>query len=273
MVVTHLVGPYTFTDPLLDETRRALLASWVARMRDAFGDEVGVHLHPWCHFVESAGVPCRTAPSTVYPAGDPTGYSVIVESYAERDIRQMLQTTKQIFHARGLGVPTSFRAGGWTLGPETLRALAATGFTVDSSAVSWARLAPEWEDHDLYKWNRSQWATITDTSQPWYPSSRDLHAATPPRVPVLEVPDNGILVDYITAGDMIEVFTKNWTGRPGALTEPRQLSIGYHPTTLGALDFEARLDGALSHIDRYQAKDGTGPVVYARLSDLTKVWP
>jgi len=89
---------------------------------------------------------------------------------------------------------------------------------------------------------------------------------------VLEVPDNGSLVDYITAGEMIDVFTKNWTGRPGALTEPRQLSIGYHPTTLFRSDFEARLDSALRHIDRYQAKHGAGPVVYTRLSDLTKVW-
>ena len=101
----------------------------------------------------------------------------------------------------------------------------------------------------------------------------NLLAATPPRLLVLEVPDNGILVDYITAGEMIDVFTKNWTARPGALTEPRQLSIGYHPTTLARADLEVRLDSALAHIDRYLAKHGAGPVVYARMSDLTRVWP
>ena len=273
LVLTHFLGPYTFTDPALSEERRTSLAAWAARMRDTFGDEIGVHLHPWCHFIETTGVPCRTAPSTVERAGDRTGYSVIVASYSEEESIAILDASRRIFAARGLGTPTSFRAGGWTAGVNTVRALAATGFTVDSSATSWARLEAEWAGYDLYAWNMTHWAPIGDTSQPWYPSAANLLADTAPQVPVLEVPDNGILVDYITAGEMIDVFTRNWAGRPGALTEPRQLSIGYHPTTIVQSDFEARLDTALSHIDRYQAKDGAGPVVYARLSDLTKVWP
>jgi hypothetical protein len=272
LVITHFVGPYTFTDPLLTEERRALLARWAAGMRDTFGDEIGMHLHPWCHFIEMTGVPCRITPSTVEPTGDRTGYSVIVASYSEQESIAILDAAKTIFSTRGLGTPTSFRAGGWTAGANTMRALAATGFTVDSSAISWARLAAEWEGYDLYAWNKTQWAPIGDTSQPWYPSIANLLGDAAPHVPVLEVPDNGNLVDYITAGEMIDVFTKNWTGRPGALTEPRQLSIGYHPTTLFQSDLEARLDSALRHIDRYQAKNGAGPVVYTRLSDLTKVW-
>ena len=272
LVLTHFIGPYTFTDPALGEERRAFLASWAVRMRETFGDEIGMHLHPWCHFVERTAVPCRASPSTVSPTGDRSGYSVVLASYDEKEAIAMLAEAKRIFAARNLGTPTSFRAGGWTLGLDTVRALAASGFLVDSSANSWARLAAEWAGHELYEWNMTHWAPIGDTSQPWYPSAANLLSNTAPTLPVLEVPDNGSLVDYITAGEMIDVFTKNWTGRPGALTEPRQLSIGYHPTTLFRSDFEARLDSALRHIDRYQAKDGAGPVVYTRLSDLTKVW-
>ncbi|MCA9583622.1 MAG: hypothetical protein KC416_17605, partial [Myxococcales bacterium] len=56
-----------------------------------------------------------------------------------------------------------------------------------------------------------------------------------------------------------------------ALEEPRAFSIGYHPPSLKP-EFQNRLHHALDHIDRYQAKHNAGPVVYARLSDLVRVW-
>ena len=39
--------------------------------------------------------------------------------------------------------------------------------------------------------------------------------------------ENGALVDYVTADEMIAVFQANWPG--GALAAPRDLTIGYHP--------------------------------------------
>ena len=57
LLLTHFVGPYTFTDPALTPERVTTLASWVTGMRDDYSDEIGLHIHPYCSFVEAAGVP------------------------------------------------------------------------------------------------------------------------------------------------------------------------------------------------------------------------
>ena len=89
-------------------------------------------------------------------------------------------------------------------------------------------------------------------------------------LPILELPDNGALVDYVTANEMIDMFRKNFDGH--ALAEPREYSIGYHPVDFSDAFFQ-RIDTALTEIDKHLAADDHGPVVYARVSDTIKVWP
>jgi hypothetical protein len=269
--LTHFVGPYTFTDPKVTPQRAELLASWVKGMRDKYGDEIGLHIHPWCSFVEQTSVKCLSTPSFAKSDGDATGYTVVLSSYAKDDMATLLVRAKEIFAQHGLGTPTSFRAGGWTAEIHTLQALADKGFVADASAANWRRME-EWKDvpgTTLYAWNQEHWVTINDTSQPYYPSQSDMLESSPPVVPILEVPDNGLLVDYVTADEMIEVFQKNWDGT--AALAPRMVSIGYHPPNFGE-NFKTRIHTALSHIDQYLASQDKGPVIYARLSDLPKVW-
>jgi hypothetical protein len=270
--LTHFVGPYTFTDPGVSETRRAAIVDWLLGMRDGHDDEIGLHIHPYCSFVESAGLECLIEPSYAYSTGDDTGYAVFLTAYDEEQTQTLLERADAIFEERGLGRPTGFRAGGWTADLHTLRALGRAGFVADTSAANWSRLE-EWEGYpgaSLYEWNRDQWASIDETSQPYYPSETDILGTEPPVIPVLEVPDNGLLVDYVTAEEMIEVFGANWPG--GALAEPRQVSIGYHPPNF-SVEFQTRIHGALEHADRFLASRGEGPVVYATLSELVLVWP
>jgi hypothetical protein len=272
LLLTHFVGPYTFTDPSLSAARREFLVDWVTDLRDREGDEIGLHIHPWCHFVESAGLACRTESSFARSTGDTTGYTVFLGSYSEGEFTALLEHAIDLFQDAGLGRPTSFRAGGWTLEPATMRALAATGFAADTSAANWARME-EWADNPgatLFQWNRDHWTSIDETSQPYYPSTTDLLSAASPRVSVLEVPDNGLLVDYVTGSEMIAMFTDNLGS--GILAAPRVYSIGYHPPNFSETFF-ARMDQALGEIDRHLAAADLGPVVYARLSDLIHVWP
>ena len=272
LLLTHFVGPYTFTDPALSASRRAFLVDWVTGLRDREGDEIGLHIHPYCHFVESAGVGCQTTSSFARPDGDDTGYTVFLGSYSEGEFTALLEHAIDLFQDAGLGRPTSFRAGGWTLEPQTMRALAATGFSADTSAANWQRME-EWADNPgatLFQWNRDHWSPIDELSQPYYPSTTDLLSASSPRVSVLEVPDNGLLVDYVTGSEMIEMFAANLG--TGVLEAPRVYSIGYHPPNFSETFF-SRMDQALGEIDRHLAAADLGPVVYARLSDLVLVWP
>ncbi len=271
--VTHFVGPYTFTDPAVSPDRAAYLANWVIDLRDRYGDEIGLHIHPYCNFVETTSVTCRTQPSFAKSQGDTTGYTVVVGSYTRDEFGELLRAADELFVAHGLGKPTSFRAGGWTAEIHTLQALADNGYVADGSGANWRRME-EWKgipDTTLYAWNQEHWTTINDTSQPYYPSLADiLESAPAPTVPVLEVPNNGILVDYVRADEMIEIFEANWPGGP--LDTPRVYSIGYHPPNFSEV-YKTRIHDALSHVDQFLVSADLGPVVYTTLSDLALVWP
>ena len=270
LVITHFVGPYTFTDPSVTPARRKVLVDWVNGMARDKGDEVGLHVHPWCNFVTTAGVTCRTSPSFAY-ANDTSGYTVILASYTRAELDKIFKRATELFVQNGLPRPTSFRAGGWTANEDVLAALAGAGHVADSSACNWARLE-EWENHagaQLYPWNKTHWSAIDETTQPYYPQTTDMQADAAPHLPLLEIPDNGALVDYVTGQEMIDMLNANWP-QHGALAAPVTYAIGYHPVSFSETFFQ-RLDTALTEIDKYV--DGAGPIVYTRMSEMTKVYP
>ena len=73
------------------------------------------------------------------------------------------------------------------------------------------------------------WAPIGDTSQPYWPSQTDVLASGGSTLPILEVPDNGVMIDYVTLPEMTGIFDANWNGEP--LEQPVTLMMGFHPAT------------------------------------------
>src|SRR5207253_2483872 len=143
-----------------------LLVDWVTGMQRDHGDEIGLHVHPWCSFVADAGVTCRTSPSFAYAEGDTTGYTVILNSYTRSELDKLFHHATALFQANGLPAPTSFRAGGWTADEHVLQALVTAGHVADSSACNWARIE-EWKNQpgaSIYQWNMEHWAPIDETS-------------------------------------------------------------------------------------------------------------
>lgn len=273
MRFTHFIGPYTFTDSGISDDRKHELATWAKTQRDQYGDEIGLHIHPWCHFVISAGLTCITDQSTRFEEGDTTGYTIKLGAYGQAGFEQLLTRADEIFAEHELGKPVTFRAGAWTATTDTLKALAAKGFVADTSANNWRRME-EWigiDNGELYNWNMENWQSITDTSQPYYPNQSDQQSDAAPQIPILEVPDNAIMVDYVTVEEMIEIFGKNWDG--GALTRPTTFMMGFHPAPGMSRSEFRRLDEILTHSDQFLAADHAGPVVYPVLKDLPMVWP
>jgi hypothetical protein len=272
--LTHFVGPWTFTDPDVPPERADLLVDWLTQHRDEDRDEIGLHIHPFCSFVDTTSVPCREAPSYVYDEGDPTGYTVLSSAYTVEEYTELLLAADTLFEARGMGKPTSFRAGGWIADEGVLQALVNAGYVADTSANNW-QLMEEWEggaNGVLWAWNQEHWAGIDSTSQPYYPSAADASVAGSPSIGILEVPDNGILADYVEVEEMIAVLEANWDG--GAVGEPKVFSIGYHNRTTGlGFNFRDNIEDTLDHVDRFLAQDDAGPLVYATLSEMPIVWP
>jgi hypothetical protein len=269
MRISQFFAPYHYTDPELSEARKAEIDAWIKEQRDGYGDEIGLHIHGWCHFIDTTGVPCRTAETFYW--NDGSGYTTIVAAYTEDEMVTILEASIAMFESHGLGRPTSFRAGGWTADEGTLGALARTGFTLESSAVPPHRLA-DWQGYALYDWNMEHWAGITETSQPYYPLATHAAEADPAHgLRVLEVPDNGVLVDYVTGEDMRQIYEQNHpAGAP--LAEPTLYQIGHHPPNFSS-EYFSRLDSALDLVDQHLYASDLGPAIYVTLGELVAVWP
>ena len=271
MRITHFPGPYTFTDPALTPARKAELASWLNKQKTDFGDEIGLHIHPWCHFVESAGLTCNTVDSTVYTM-DTTGYTIKLGAYGRDGMRTLLEHSKTLFQQNGLPTPKTFRAGGWTATLDTVAALADAGFVADTSALNWKYIEGAWGDKELYRWNMENWAPINDTSQPYYPNQSDVLSGDAPNLSILEVPDNGVMIDYTSVAQLNAIFDANWTGDQ-ILESPRTLMMGFHPAP-GFSEAEfVRVNEFLKHADMFLASNHTGPVVYITLEDVVAAFP
>jgi len=267
--ITHFVGPHAFTDPTIAQTRQDSLAAWAIHARDVLHDEIGLHVHPFCNFVEAAGLACIL--DTTYEAAGAykPGYAIPCFLYTEEEFTTLLRYADTLFAHRGLGKPTSFRAGGWWAEAHTLAALAGDGFLIDASGCNYKRAFDGNTTGAMYEWYATTWGNMTDTTQPYYPSLTNVSVADSSRPGVLEAPDNGILVDYISVTEMKTVFAENWNGK--ALAAPKQFSVGYHPSTLDNAHFAA-LDSVFTHCDQFLAEQDNGPVVYARMSELVQVW-
>jgi hypothetical protein len=269
--MTHFVGPYTFTDPAMTAERKAELVTWLLAQRDNFTDEIGLHIHPYCHFVEAAGVTCITDQSVVY-SSDPSGYTIKVGAYDRATFGKLLDKANELFEANGLNRPRTFRAGAWTATLDTLGALADKGFVADTSALNWARIE-EWENQgnrELYRWNMANWTPIDDTSQPYWVSQSDVLLDTAPTLPILEVPDNGVMIDYVTLEEMNGLFDTNWDRAP--LATPTSLMMGFHPAPGFSNDEYRRVDGFLDYADMHLASRDLGPVVYITLEDIVRAY-
>lgn len=267
--ITHFVGPYTFTDPAVTPARQQQLVTWLLDKRDRFADEIGLHIHPWCNFVTSAGLTCVTDQSTTTPTGDTTGYSIKLGAYGRTNMGILLQHAKMLFEQHGLNAPKTFRAGGWTATLETMQALADNGYVADSSALNWARIE-EWGTAELYRWNMENWAPINDTSQPYFPSQANVLTSTTPTLPVLEAPDNGVMIDYVSLVEMNGIFDANWNGQ--TLMSPQTLTMGFHPSEQFPETAYRRVDGFFKYADAKLASSHHGPVVYITLSDVVAAY-
>lgn len=267
--ITHFFAPYHYTDPELSYARKKFVHNFMVRMNEEEGDEIGLHIHGWCHFVDTTPVTCKTKES--FSTNDGTGYSTILEAYSQTEMEDILRASTRMFKRKGLPHPRSFRAGGWTAGPKVLQALANTGFNVDTSAVPAYRLS-SWKGWPLYDWNMAHWDGITETSQPYYPAARSPNMEGYPSINILEVPDNGVLVDYVSAQDMKEIFNLNFPDKK-PLVKPTLYQIGFH--TVDSFLYGSRMraiEETLEYIEQHSYAKGKGPAVYVNISELTSVF-
>lgn len=221
-------------------------------------DEQGLHIHAWKNLVEASGVKFRTTPSFVvdgFMIADckiDCGQEIALTGYTNEELRKIIAHSIEILQKAGFKRPKSFRAGGWQADDTVLDALAAEGFTLDSSATIADFLLPEWGKYKLHKMVKNLWMNISPTSQPYnYTTSSGLK--------ILELPNNSCLSDYMTGEDMFKVFQSNAEILQKNPKKNVYLSIGFHQET--AAEYLPHLREAIQLL-RNSAKQNKTPIEF-----------
>jgi hypothetical protein len=166
--------------------------------------------------------------------------------YTNAELRKIIAHSIEILQKQGFNRPKSFRAGGWQADDNVLDALAAEGFTLDSSATYADFLLPEWGKYKLHKMVKDLWKQTKPTSQPYiYQTSSGLK--------ILELPNNSCLSDYMTGAEMLKVFQSNAQILKKNPKKNVYLSIGFHQET--AAEFLPNLREAIRLIRNYSKRN------------------
>ena len=251
------------TDQVSTERQDAMLA-WT-KARQAKGDEIALHLHMWTEYVLAAGVGhvapgARTAPSW---AGRGDGYDVPITAYSEAEQKTLIDFGVKLMIDHGLPKPTSFRAGGDMGDAATLRAVAASGFTADCTAVA--------KDYPPIGRIPYPW-TLPTGAQPYQPSKTDANA--PGDLPLLEAPTIGGNTYGFTVQSIQSQIKSNLglLARAGAVaTERKAITAVSHPGTIVPAE-RAAIEALLGAFGPLRYDTDSGPVRFVTLAQLAKAY-
>ncbi|HVR89022.1 MAG TPA: hypothetical protein VHG53_05690 [Candidatus Limnocylindria bacterium] len=254
-----LWNPRAWTTTQVSPERQDAMLAWT-KGRVAKGDEVGLHLHMWTDYVRAAGLTPKTAPSW---AGRGDGYDVPMTAYTEDEQKTFIDYGLKLMLDHGLPRSTSFRAGGDIGDAGTLRALAASGFNVDCTAV--ARDYPP-IGRIPYPW------TLPAGAQPYRPSRTDANA--PGDLTLLEAPTIGGNTYAFTVQSIQPQIRANLTlfAPPGSVAQGRKaITIVSHPGTIVPAE-RAAIEALLRAFAPLRYDRDAGPVRFVTLAQLAKAY-
>jgi hypothetical protein len=218
------------------------------------GDEKALHIHGWRRLFEAAGDTFRSSPTfwgtTLDPHSeaclDDCGHEVPISLYTTDELRRVVKFSLDKLETNGFGRAKSFRCGGWMAKPVVRDAIAAEGLRYEHSAVPTVFLQPQLGTMPIYGWLSDLWKGTTNTSQPYSIATSS--------TPLLEVPDNGALSDYVSSQQMVDTFEANKAAFLADRSKNVVVSIGFHEET--AASYAPRLEAALQRI--YDEVKGQG---------------
>ena len=157
--------------------------------------------------------------------------------------------------------PTSVRAGGLFANAANLRAIAAAGFTADTSATPagpFGNLVLPW--------------TLAKDAQPYRPSRTDANQAGD--LPILEVPNNAGNTYGLTSFSIQRVVNDDLAMLPPAGTPAmtrKTLTFVSHPSTVDATE-RAAIERLFQAFEPYRWDRDKGPVRFVTLSQVAKAY-
>lgn len=252
-------NPRVWTTDQVSPERQDAMLKWT-KERAEKGDEVALHLHMWTDYVRAAGVAPKTVPSW---AGRGDGYDVPITAYTEAEQKALIDYGVKLMVDHGLPRPTSFRAGGDMADAATLRAVAASGFDLDCTAVA--------KDYPSIGRIPYPWS-LPVGAQPYRPSRTDANAAGD--LPLLEAPTIGGNTYAFTVASIQPQIRANLalfapTGK--VATERKAITVVSHPGTIVPAE-RAAIEALLGAFDALRYDKDAGPVRFVTPAQLAKAY-
>lgn len=249
MPMTHYFNPRVYTNPAITPERAQYLTNWV-KQRGRVGDEVSLHIHMHYDLVAAAGLTPKTDPRW---GGREEGHDVLTTAYNYEESKQIYSWAIDKFIENGLGKPQGYRAGGWFLDIENLRALNDLGFVYDTSGSDYKQ--PYGPNQQLRQWN------LSDTAKPYQVSRSNQNGSNPPLMAIWEYPNNGADSTNRDANELIRRLRANLQTDSGYRNEAQVLTYLSHPHWFGTID-NAKMVALFDEAENHKYKNDNGPLIY-----------
>ncbi len=256
--MTLMWNPRVWTTTQVSSGRANAMLEWTMKMSTSAAAEIALHLHAWTDFVLAAGVTPRVSPSWA-SRGD--GYDVPLTAFTEAETRQLIDHALKLMADHQMPKPTSFRGGGLFANAANLRAVAAAGFTADTSATpsgDFGQLALPW--------------SLPRDAQPYRPSRDD--AGVPGDLSLLEVPNiAGNTYGYTAFSIQRTINDDRALLAPAGsvATQKRTLTLVSHPATIDATE-RAAIEALFRAFEPYRYDRDAGPLRFVTLAQLAKAY-
>jgi|GEM_PF-3324810 len=258
MRIVHLLNPRVWNSSAVSTGSANNQIAFVKDKMNRYDDEVGMHMHMFKDMVEKAGV----IPSTITGwSNRPDGYDVPLTEYSYEDSKKLFSWGVAEFVRKGFPKPITFRAGGWFIDMENIKALRDTGFLVDTSGRT------KYNSRGFGSGTAVQgpWS-LSDTQSPYWISKNSQNAAANSKslgIGILEMPNNGVDSWAFSEEQLLDRFKKNYTEM--ILQNERMLVYLSHPEYMNKEG--PKIEKVLRYIKYFTYDGDSGPVIYTTFKE------
>lgn len=256
--VTHMFNPRIWNSSASKTTIDAQIA-FVKNSKTKYNDEVALHLHMFTDMLTKAGI--EQLPVKGW-GNRKDGYDIPLSKFSYEDSKKLFVWAIEEFKKKGLPKPVTFRAGGWMISMDSLRAAKDAGIRVESSSRTAFTTAYFNNEGQVYN---GPWKSLVTTQPYWIsPSDQNKGVSKASSMGLYEIPNNGGDSWASRTPDVLfSRFKSNYTSEQ--LSSKRIITYLSHPDFF---DTEApRISVVLNTISTILAGNDDGPVVYTTLYD------
>ncbi len=255
LVFTHMFNPRIWNTLNVAKSNQNMQISYVKNANTKYKDEIAMHLHMYKDMLVKAGV----TPLEINGwSGSKDGYDVPFTQYKYEDQLKMCLWAKNQFKIIGLPDPITFRAGGWFINHDGLRAIKDCGMKIDTSART------KYNTLNFGAINKFDgfW-DISAKAQPYWisNSSQNLSSTIANSVGIYEIPNTGADTWAFSTTQLIGKFNGIYY-----MGNDKQSAITFisHPDYFK--QEQLKMAPTLRYVDYFSNHSDNGSVIYSTLT-------